>query len=313
MGLPPPPGAHSPIDDDPMGLPPPLSPAYAAAARAASGSRPPRPGSAHEPPPPPKRHISQWPPRPASDGEVGGEDDEAAATLAAIEEGVRGEEVGRLMSALACEGQLAESPYASSLSTKALRPALADRFSRECLRLLGLPPKPPLYTCTEVAELALPKMVKLAGVMKGKYAETWKARGVLPLDLDLPPEYTFHSTFVCPISKEPATPDNPPMLLPCGHVLRRSLPRLSRPVWLGALHAQDGGRSSRTGARAQLGERPRQGGGHSALQVPVLPEGGDADAVSRAHLMRRAPSCVAIGACTALNDRVKRLMGDGGR
>ena len=56
-------------------------------------------------------------------------------------------------------------------------------------------------------------------VLKTKYAELRKSGATLPIDLDLGPNFTFHSTFTCPISKELATPDNPPMMLPCGHVL----------------------------------------------------------------------------------------------
>ncbi len=29
----------------------------------------------------------------------------------------------------------------------------------------------------------------------------------------------FHSIFACPVSKDQSTAENPPMLLPCGHVL----------------------------------------------------------------------------------------------
>jgi E3 ubiquitin-protein transferase RMND5 len=34
-------------------------------------------------------------------------------------------------------------------------------------------------------------------------------------------EFVFHSIFACPVSKDQSTVDNPPMLLPCGHVLCR--------------------------------------------------------------------------------------------
>ena len=55
--------------------------------------------------------------------------------------------------------------------------------------------------------------------MKSRYSDLFTSGGTLPLDLDLGPKFTFHSTFTCPISKELATLSNPPMLLPCGHVL----------------------------------------------------------------------------------------------
>jgi hypothetical protein len=38
-----------------------------------------------------------------------------------------------------------------------------------------------------------------------------------------------HQVFTCPVSKEGATPDNPPMMLPCGHVLALdSIAKLAR-------------------------------------------------------------------------------------
>ena len=51
----------------------------------------------------------------------------------------------------------------------------------------------------------------------------------LQVEIPLPSEYKFHSIFACPVSKEQATEQNPPMLLPCGHVIaRESLNRLAR-------------------------------------------------------------------------------------
>ena len=38
-------------------------------------------------------------------------------------------------------------------------------------------------------------------------------------ELELGRQFVFHSVFACPVSREQSTPDNSPMLLPCGHVL----------------------------------------------------------------------------------------------
>ncbi len=39
----------------------------------------------------------------------------------------------------------------------------------------------------------------------------------------------YHSVFVCPVSREQASADNPPMMMQCGHVLcEHSLKKLSR-------------------------------------------------------------------------------------
>ncbi|KAJ2471392.1 hypothetical protein IWW56_006345 [Coemansia sp. RSA 2131] len=46
----------------------------------------------------------------------------------------------------------------------------------------------------------------------------------------------FHSVFACPVSKEQATAENPPMMMPCGHVVcKASLDKLARGVRPGAV------------------------------------------------------------------------------
>lgn len=121
--------------------------------------------------------------------------------------------------ALAYADQLCDSPYAWILDKAARRTALVDLFSKTCLEMLCLPSQSPLATCVDVGCLALPKLAKLANVLKDKYAELFRNCSTLPLDLDLGHAHVYHSTFTCPISKEIATQGNPPTLLSCGHVL----------------------------------------------------------------------------------------------
>ena len=42
---------------------------------------------------------------------------------------------------------------------------------------------------------------------------------VLKVELELGQEFVFRSVFSCPVSREQSSPNNPPMLLPCGHAL----------------------------------------------------------------------------------------------
>lgn len=49
------------------------------------------------------------------------------------------------------------------------------------------------------------------------------------MELELGREFVFHSIFACPVSREQSSSDNPPTMLPCGHVLcRLSIMRLAK-------------------------------------------------------------------------------------
>ncbi len=51
----------------------------------------------------------------------------------------------------------------------------------------------------------------------------------LPVEIELGPDFVFRSIFACPVSRDSSAPDNPPMLLPCGHVLcEQSVQRLAK-------------------------------------------------------------------------------------
>ncbi|GAA5983720.1 hypothetical protein JCM10908_000394 [Rhodotorula pacifica] len=102
-------------------------------------------------------------------------------------------------------------------------------FTNSYLRSLSLPKNSPLSVVTDVGGSgALAKIRKVRAVMKEKKTE-WSAVGELPVEIPLPLPYRYHSIFACPVSKEQSTAQNPPMLLPCGHVIaRESLMRLAR-------------------------------------------------------------------------------------
>ncbi|GAA6053822.1 hypothetical protein JCM3770_003053 [Rhodotorula araucariae] len=129
-------------------------------------------------------------------------------------------------------GRLRSSVYGALFdeSARVIRTnAAASAFAAAYLAQLSLPRESPLTVVTDVGGGgALAKIMKVRAVMKEKKTE-WSAVGELPVEIPLPLAYRYHSIFACPVSKEQSTLQNPPMLLPCGHVIaRESLQRLAR-------------------------------------------------------------------------------------
>jgi len=135
----------------------------------------------------------------------------------------------RLMGSLAFAHRLPNSPY-SDLMLPQMWDEASDTLARECRALLRLPPSSPLAACVDAGARALPTLLKLASVLdSSNYHETWRCNRQLPVEIELGDHAQHHSVFSCPVSKEPTTPDNPPMLLPCGHVLSLgSIAKLAR-------------------------------------------------------------------------------------
>ena len=80
-----------------------------------------------------------------------------------------------------------------------------------------------LNTILLAGRYVLPQVVeseeKLAKDKDKKNIEVDKEKNQLMYSLELPEELVFHNIFVCPISKEIATADNPPIRLNCGHCI----------------------------------------------------------------------------------------------
>jgi hypothetical protein len=104
------------------------------------------------------------------------------------------------------------SPYSSSQAT--LKDQLEAEFIKESCRLVALPTTSHLLTVVQAAAATLPGLTHLAKVTSG---HVWKKPQIDLLKAD--PELSFHSIFVCPVSREISTPENHAMLLPCGHIL----------------------------------------------------------------------------------------------
>ncbi|XP_027077869.2 protein RMD5 homolog [Coffea eugenioides] len=136
-------------------------------------------------------------------------------------------EFQKLMGCLLWAGKLDASPYAELLS-----PVHWDKLSEELTRhfcnLMGQSFESPLSVTVAAGGQGLPTLLKLMNVMTGKKQE-WQSMKQLPVPVDLDREFQFHSVFVCPVSRDQASEENPPMLLSCGHVLcKQSITKLSK-------------------------------------------------------------------------------------
>lgn len=85
------------------------------------------------------------------------------------------------------------------------------------------------YARTHFVEFsAFANEIKMATMMKDKRL-SWSEQNEMPVEIPLPRNLQYHSVFACPVSRELATEENPPMMLPCGHVIcRGSLDKLSK-------------------------------------------------------------------------------------
>lgn len=137
------------------------------------------------------------------------------------------DEVQKLMGCLLWAGKLERSPY-----SKLLSPSHWESFTEELTwqfcSFLGQSHKSPLSVAVDAGIEGLPTLLKLVNVMAVKKQE-WQAMKQLPVPVDLGKEFQFHSIFVCPVSREQGSDENPPMLLPCGHVLcKQSIMKMSK-------------------------------------------------------------------------------------
>lgn len=137
-------------------------------------------------------------------------------------------DIQQLATAMAYRSNLSESPYYRTFDTETAWDDVSGSFTREFCSLLGLSAESPLYIAATAGAIALPTMLKLADIVKAKRTE-WTTRSELPVEIALPRSMIFHAIFVCPVSKEQTTEQNPPMMMPCGHVVaKESLHRLSK-------------------------------------------------------------------------------------
>ncbi|KAK3182727.1 hypothetical protein Dsin_030013 [Dipteronia sinensis] len=137
------------------------------------------------------------------------------------------DEIQKLMGSLLWAGRLEMSPYAELLIPTHWD-KLTEELTRKFCSLLGQSYQSPLTVAMAAGVEGLPTLLKLANVMAAKKQE-WQAMKQLPVPLELGREFQFHSIFVCPVSRDQGSEENPPMLMPCLHVLcKQSIMKLSK-------------------------------------------------------------------------------------
>ncbi|KAF8628314.1 hypothetical protein AX15_003862 [Amanita polypyramis BW_CC] len=124
--------------------------------------------------------------------------------------------------------RLQNSPYAD-LASPSLHSDLEPLFAKEYCANLGMSRQVPLRVVGDIGGGgALARIEKGRKVMRERKSE-WSQSDELPIEIPLPPENRYHSIFSCPVSKEQATEQNPPMMMTCGHVIAKdSLQKLSK-------------------------------------------------------------------------------------
>lgn len=141
-------------------------------------------------------------------------------------------EIQKLMACLLWVGRLERSPYCSD-DFMSPGPTHWERIMGELTQqfcsLLGQSYESPLSVALTAGVQGLPTLLKLATVMAATKKQEWQSMKQLPVPVDLGREFQFHSIFVCPVLREQGSEENPPMLMPCGHVIsKQSIVKLSK-------------------------------------------------------------------------------------
>ncbi|GAV65106.1 CLTH domain-containing protein/zf-RING_LisH domain-containing protein [Cephalotus follicularis] len=137
------------------------------------------------------------------------------------------DKVKKLMGCLVFAKRLDSSPY-SKLTAASHWEKLTEELKRQFCSLLGQSYESPLSVAIAAGIEGLPTLLKLANVMAVKQQD-WQTMKQLPVPVELGREFQFHSIFVCPVSRDQASEENPPMLMPCLHVLcKQSIMKLSK-------------------------------------------------------------------------------------
>jgi len=129
-------------------------------------------------------------------------------------------EIANLMASfIYLPGGLENTPYRIFLSQE-MWTELSFTFLKDACQLLGISKNSALSVVVNAGCTALPALLNIKQVMQSRQVlGMWNGCDELPIEIDLQPEFRFHSIFACPILRQQTTEDNPPKKLTCGHVI----------------------------------------------------------------------------------------------
>ncbi|XP_050549972.1 E3 ubiquitin-protein ligase RMND5A isoform X4 [Spodoptera frugiperda] len=112
--------------------------------------------------------------------------------------------------------------YQHLLDPKALGAEAAELFIKEACGLLRLAPLSPLAGGVLAGARVLPALHDIRSKMSHPHVIAAWSDDELPFEVDLGEDGGgYHSVFACPILRQQASEQNPPMRLLCGHVISR--------------------------------------------------------------------------------------------
>jgi len=128
------------------------------------------------------------------------------------------------MTLLIFKGNMNDCPY-SEFDEEVLWNRVTNMFINDCCTILSkifkwsvdLPNESGFYFSTLAGMISLPQILKAEKILKNKKEIVNEKE--LPYEIHLPNQLKFHSIFICPVTKDASSPENPPMLLTCGHAV----------------------------------------------------------------------------------------------
>ncbi len=139
--------------------------------------------------------------------------------------------VSKLISSILFDSKDESSPYykENQLSNSNFQ-EIGILFSKKFCSVIGFSFESSIFMILLCGYISFPTFLKFVKIKNLNNKLDWTSHNELPFEINLPDFLKkFHPIFICPVSKEETTMENPPMALPCHHIIsKQSLNKLSR-------------------------------------------------------------------------------------